>query len=280
MMYLVGKLPMFGKYVQMFRSVSSTIVKFFFPFVFIMIGFMMAFMILFSYQDPFVGFPSAFVKLIVMMLGEIDYEGLYYPIDQLIVENNGTSEIEEVLKYQPFPGTAQLLVILFVALVSIIVMNLLVGLAVSDIAYLTETGKRSQLVAVSELVLMLRRCVDSRVFLWLPVSWQHFIKTRLIRLRPLKPTHRVNIEDNRLPVSLKRTILKYLLRKKENEKKRKREKEIKEIKEQMTLIMNKLDAKPPAFERKDSEEPMLSTMNSQDTDIIGNLLDRIDEDSD
>ena len=63
MMHLVGRLPMFGKYVQMFRSVSWTLLRFFFPFVFIVIGFMMSFMILFSYQEPFQEVTSAFVKV-------------------------------------------------------------------------------------------------------------------------------------------------------------------------------------------------------------------------
>ena len=64
-----------------------------------------------------------------MMLGELEYDGLYYPMTQRI--NN--SEIERDRTYQPFPGTAQILVVVFVALVSIVIMNLLVGLAVSDI---------------------------------------------------------------------------------------------------------------------------------------------------
>merc|ERR1712029_866610 len=98
----------------------------------------------------------------------------------LIIANgeNGTQEIEEDLRLQPFPVTAQLLVIIFVALVSIIIMNLLVGLAVSDIKDLTVTGKRDHLVAEAELIQMLRNVVSSRVFIYLPQKWQSFIKTR------------------------------------------------------------------------------------------------------
>ena len=59
---------------------------------------------------------SAVVKSLVMMAGEIEYEDFIY-------ENGDTL----------FPITGHFMILLFVVLISIILMNLLVGLAVSDI---------------------------------------------------------------------------------------------------------------------------------------------------
>ena len=47
---------------------------------------------------------------------------------------------------QPFPLTAHFFLLLFTVLVSIILMNLLVGLAVSDIQGLSKSAKLDQLI--------------------------------------------------------------------------------------------------------------------------------------
>ena len=78
-----------------------------------------------------------------MMLGEVDYEDLYYPESQTLV-NLTTITSEDAP--QPFRGTAHLVVFLFIFLVSIILMNLLVGLAVSDIQGLAKSAKLNQLI--------------------------------------------------------------------------------------------------------------------------------------
>ncbi len=59
---------------------------------------------------------AAIVKTLVMMAGEIEYENFIY-------ENGGSL----------FPVTGHVMIMIFVVLVSIVLMNLLVGLAVSDI---------------------------------------------------------------------------------------------------------------------------------------------------
>ena len=59
---------------------------------------------------------AALVKTLVMMAGEIEYENFIY--------ENGDAI---------FPFTGHFMILLFVVLISIILMNLLVGLAVSDI---------------------------------------------------------------------------------------------------------------------------------------------------
>lgn len=59
--------------------------------------------------------PLAFMKIIVMMTGELDYDELF---------NEGDAA---------FPVTARLTYLLFVVVVSITLFNLLIGFTVSDI---------------------------------------------------------------------------------------------------------------------------------------------------
>ena len=87
-----------------------------------------------------------------MMLGEIEYEDLYYP-DNLKLnltlnrdQTQGTGDIEEEIESQSFKGSAQFMVILFVILASMIIMNLLIGLAVSNIQVFYKNKKKSILL--------------------------------------------------------------------------------------------------------------------------------------
>lgn len=69
--------------------------------------------------------PEVLVKTVVMMSGELEYEDIFY---------NGTSD--HAIQY---PLTAYVMFLIFTLLVTVILTNLLVGLAVSDIQvnYLT-----------------------------------------------------------------------------------------------------------------------------------------------
>ena len=72
-----------------------------------------------------------------MMLGELEYDELYYPQKQTlnltIDDTVAYGEIVQETQSQFFPFTAHILVTVFILLVSIIIMNLLFGLAVTDI---------------------------------------------------------------------------------------------------------------------------------------------------
>ena len=72
-----------------------------------------------------------------MMLEELEYEDLYYPqrhtINLTITNNTVVGEIGDDVKTQHFPFTAHLIVLIFIIFVSLIVMNLLFGLAVTDV---------------------------------------------------------------------------------------------------------------------------------------------------
>ena len=76
----------------------------------------------------------------VMMTGEIEYNDLYYPQRQRIVlnktpgaEQDFTGYLQEEDLPQNFPFTAHIVLAIFIIIVSIVIMNLLFGMAVSDV---------------------------------------------------------------------------------------------------------------------------------------------------
>ena len=84
-------------------------------------AFILAFVSFFQDNYAF-SHPSVAMKVFVMMLGEIEY-------DYLSGSYCDEQTCEEVL----FPGTAHILVALFILMVSMVLMNVLFGMAVADI---------------------------------------------------------------------------------------------------------------------------------------------------
>ena len=131
----------------MCRSVSKKMFLFCFCYIWVVIGFMMMFTILFSWKRHLSirNFPAPFVAMLVMMLGEMDYLELQYPQD-LRITNWTSGEIEEIPVDPHFPITAHAALLLFILCIVLIIMNLLVGVAVNDVEKLMETGKIDQLM--------------------------------------------------------------------------------------------------------------------------------------
>ncbi|XP_065057285.1 transient receptor potential cation channel subfamily A member 1 homolog isoform X1 [Rhopilema esculentum] len=111
------KVPKFGIYIVMFGFVVNTFLEFFLVFVLLIVAFALGFYILFAdapdigtFQTPW----KSIVKTLVMMSGELDFGSIF----------DGS---------QKPPPAAWPLFLMFVLLLTIILMNLLVGLAVDDI---------------------------------------------------------------------------------------------------------------------------------------------------
>ena len=153
-----------------------------------------------------------------MMLGEINYQDLYYPKKQVLnfTDTEGPIEIEDGFVYQQFPGTAQMMIILFVLVFSFVIMNLLVGLAVSDINTLWKTGKRDQLIAQIELINYFESFCSSKIFKFLPIDLQMLFKNKVLRLGDkfdmTVPVRYSDITDNAFPKGLKRILQQHCLR--------------------------------------------------------------------
>ena len=68
--------------------------------------------------------PSVVFKVFVMMLGEIEYDGLF---------KNDCDPEEGPCPEVLFPGTSHILVAFFILMISMVLMNVLFGMAVADI---------------------------------------------------------------------------------------------------------------------------------------------------
>jgi ABC-type multidrug transport system fused ATPase/permease subunit len=144
-MFLIGKVPRFGKYVQMLLTVAWSFFNFFVAYSSLIAGFALAFVVLFPREVAFDEILGAPIKVMVMMTGEIEYNDLYYPQKQIInftTTNkgnesdgflHGVGDIQEVTEPQFFPVTAHAILTVFILIVSIVIMNLLFGMAVSDV---------------------------------------------------------------------------------------------------------------------------------------------------
>ena len=65
-----------------------------------------------------------FIKVLVMMLGELEYDDLFQNADICGKDND---------KHVSFPGTSHILIAIFILMVAMVLMNVLFGLAVADI---------------------------------------------------------------------------------------------------------------------------------------------------
>jgi len=255
MLMLVGQIPKYGKYIHMFKSVSMKMIQFFAAYIWLAIGFMMMFIILFSNERSMrIGnFPGALVNIKAMMLGEINYLDLYYGSNQKL--NTSTGDISEEYVYNNFPGTAHLTLIVFIPIFCLVIMNLLVGLAVFDIHLLLKSGKREQLKARVELISSVENFEKTKLFSLLPSTLQTTMK-RLVdsRLVCSQGTncwqkhmccHQVevkysDINDKHFPETLKKILYTFCLRKEKEKKKIRKEKERNDIKAELLEIKQML----------------------------------------
>ncbi|CAG0883999.1 unnamed protein product [Cyprideis torosa] len=127
LMLMIGRFPSLGVYVQMFTIiVVKHFVKFFVAYVWLIMVFVFSFCILFHNKRPHQATWEGLASTLVMVTGEYEYvQNLFY---------------EEDFEIQ-FPHTARIIFILFLFIVSVVMMSLLVGVAVSDIHVLHRTTR-------------------------------------------------------------------------------------------------------------------------------------------
>lgn len=192
---IVGRFPIFGLYVQMFTKVAKNFAKFLLAYCCLLIAFGLSFGVLFNSYPAFKSVPWTLLKTITMMSGELEFEDIFY----------GDVRIQ-------FPGTSHALFLAFVVLVTIILTNLLVGLAVNDIQGLQASAGLDRLTRQAELVSRLESIFFSKLLRKAPSSLIVMLqRSALLRtsryhlqfcVRPNDP------RDNRLPKDLVVSIYK------------------------------------------------------------------------
>lgn len=151
MMLLISRIPMWGYYALMFSMVLKNILKVLLAFGYLIVGFALSFAVLFYRNDQFYDFWSAIVKTVVMMMGEYEYNDLFK-------ENSDFLSV-----------TSKIVFIIFI-LASIVLINLMIGLAVNDIQGLEKEGHIRRLLKQAEFVAHLERVTSHRIF---SSNWLH-----------------------------------------------------------------------------------------------------------
>ncbi|KAK4887174.1 hypothetical protein RN001_003445 [Aquatica leii] len=181
LMLLIGRSPSYGYYALMFAAVLQNIIKVLVTFVCLVVGFALSFSIQFhgyyEFSNPWV----AIVKTTVMMMGEFQY-------DDLFQEKNRPDE--KVLRTFTI---ARIIFMCFIILASIVLMNLMVGVAVNDIQGLQEEGHARRLEKQVEFLRQLEKVISFKAInsVWFPSFLRNFLRRkRYISLKlTIQPEH-------------------------------------------------------------------------------------------
>lgn len=167
LMMLVGRFPTFGLYVQMFTTVAYNFSKFLMAYLCLLIGFGLSFGVLFSNYKSFKSLIWGLLKTLIMMSGELEFEDIFYDEKDKII----------------YPVTAHIMFLVFVLLVTVILTNLMVGLAVSDIQGLQQSAGLDRLVRQAELVAHLESMLFSRLLRCFPRRLLAFLYNHALLLK-------------------------------------------------------------------------------------------------
>ncbi|KAL3285556.1 hypothetical protein HHI36_000086 [Cryptolaemus montrouzieri] len=208
LMMIVGRFPTFGLYIQMFTTVSINFVKFMAAYFCLLLAFALSFGVIFANYNSFKKLPLVLIKVIVMMSGELEYEDIFFDDTQPI----------------KFPLTAQIMFLAFVVLVTIILTNLMVGLAVSDIQGLQQSAGLDRLVRQAELVAHLESMLFSRLLVCIPNKFMKFFHRQSLLLKSqyhwalyIRPN---DPRETRIPKDIIVNIYNLVVEKREKSKKR------------------------------------------------------------
>lgn len=126
-----------GIYVVMFLEISRTLFRVVFLFFYLMFAFSLAFYALMLNQQEFGSLPLSVMQTFVMMVGELNYQNNF---------------LDAFLKHElPFSFLTYFILVQFVLLMPILLVNLMIGLAVGDIAEIQRNASLKRLAMQIEL---------------------------------------------------------------------------------------------------------------------------------
>ncbi|XP_018025927.1 transient receptor potential channel pyrexia [Hyalella azteca] len=169
LLLLIGRFPLFGLYIQMFAQGTKNLGKFLLAYMCFINAFSLSFGVLFHNHDPFKNILLRLLQTIVMMTGELEYDERFFKSEQIL-----------------YPGTAHVIFAMFLIFGTVILMNLLVGLAVSDIQGLQQSAGLDRLVRQTQLIASLENIFFSRwLSMALPSGMLVMVRDRILLL----PSH-------------------------------------------------------------------------------------------
>ena len=125
------------------------------------------------------------LKTVVMMIGELEFEDMFYKETTVECTSGSCNDTSPIAH----PITTHLMFFTFVILVTVILMNLLVGLAVSDIQGLQASAGLNRLSRQAELVARLEGLLFSKLLKKAPPKLLAFL-----RREALLRTSRYNLQ--------------------------------------------------------------------------------------
>lgn len=195
LMIMVGQMPSFGAYVSMFTKVLQEFSKLLVAYFCVLIGFTITLCVLFPDHEVFRNPLLGFVKVMAMMTGELN-------LDDLVT----------TIKLAHIKFTVFFILALFIIFVTVVLMNLLVGIAVHDVEGLHKTADLTKLVHQTQLIHFLElACFNGFFPKKISDIFQNFlyVSPRMYRVviyvRPLNP------QEKRLPREIMEEGLKIAL---------------------------------------------------------------------
>ncbi|XP_072178435.1 uncharacterized protein [Diadema setosum] len=150
----IRRVPLLGIYVIMFLDIVRSFLKFLPILLLFLAAFTLAFYALLMNQEPFHRVEYSLAKTIVMMVGELDFSDIFHSQNYLNTENTLADGREDYfLTFVFYRRTTYIMLTVFLVVMSILMMNLLVGLAVDDIHAIQEKAKLHRLKMQVEMVL-------------------------------------------------------------------------------------------------------------------------------
>lgn len=175
-------------------SVAVNFAKFLLAYICLLIAFGLSFAVLFNDYPAFENILWSVLKSFTMMSGELEFEDIFY----------GDYKVK-------FPVTSHIIFLAFVLLVTVILTNLMLGLAVSDIQGLQVSATLDRLVRQAELVSRLESFFFSRLLRNAPLV--HYCKRKAL-LRTSRDQLQFTVRPNdprdrsQLPEDIKLNIYK------------------------------------------------------------------------
>ncbi|XP_055738150.1 transient receptor potential cation channel subfamily A member 1b [Salvelinus fontinalis] len=136
-LFYLQRFEHFGIYVVMFNEIAKTLWKILLLFFFLMLAFALVFHALMLNQKEFERLDLSGVQIFVMMVGELNYQS---NILDIYLDNK-----------LPFPFLTFYMFVMFVILMPILLMNMMIGLAVGDIAEVKRTAALKRIAMQIEL---------------------------------------------------------------------------------------------------------------------------------
>ncbi|XP_072178739.1 uncharacterized protein [Diadema setosum] len=161
----IRRFSVLGIYVIMFIDIVRTFMKFVLVLILFVVAFALAFYTLLMNQQPFHRIEYSFAKTFVMMIGELDFGNIFHSQNYLNTENTLADGEEDFFLTSVFyQSITYVIFTLFLVIMSILIMNLLVGLAVDDIHAIQEKAKLHRLAMQVELVMEVQQALP--IFIW------------------------------------------------------------------------------------------------------------------